>query len=64
MLRETLDDGPDGHDSGAEEDRPSSAIPVVDDGHKGERQNSTERVRGGNDALQLATLVSICVSEI
>ena len=64
MLRETLDDGSDGHDSGADEDRPPSAIPVVDDGHEGERQNSTERVRGSNDALQLGTLVSIFISEV
>lgn len=61
MNRETLDDRTGHHDTGAEEDGPPAAESIVNDGNKREREDSPQRVGGGNHAFQGALrVVEVC----
>lgn len=52
MNREPLDESADDHDDGSAEDGPPAAETVIDIGDQGQRENGTERVGRGNDALE------------
>lgn len=52
MNRKSLDESANNHDGGSAEDGPSAAEAVIDPGDQGKRENGTERVRRGNDALE------------
>jgi hypothetical protein len=56
--REALKQSTDNHDNGSAEDGPPTAKTLVDEGNQGQRQNGTERVGGGNDALEGALRVA------
>jgi hypothetical protein len=58
MRRKTLYDSTDDHDNGAGKDGASSSPPIVDNRNEGEGEDSTERIRSGNDTLERACRVS------
>lgn len=72
MLCESLNDGTHAHNSRASKDSPPASELVVHDWNQGKRQNSAERVRSRDDALEAAiqcagfvtkvlTILSVCV---
>lgn len=52
ILRETLDDRTDDHDDRTIHDGASTSKPSIDYRNKRQRENSSKRVRRGDDALE------------
>ena len=52
MLSETLDKGAHDHNERPAKDGPPAAESVIDIGDHGERQDSTQRIGGGDDAFE------------
>ena len=63
MHREPLDESANYHDAGAEEDGPSAAQPVVNDGNQRKREDGPEGISSGNHPLQRARwMVEVYIS--